>query len=443
MKFTIIRSLLIHFALSVFASGVFAAAGDLDTSFNPATSSYVATSALQVDGKIIIGGDFTTVSGTAINRIARLNVDGSLDSSFNPGSGANHYVMSSALQADGKIFIAGDFTTVNGVVRNRIARLNVDGSLDSSFNPGTGANNVVRAIALQIDGKILIGGNFTTFNGASAMLIRLNADGSVDASFNYSSFVGSIKTIALQTDGKIIVGGGGITRLNTDGSLDASFNTGMGANSSVEAIVVQADGKILIGGYFTAVNGVTRNFIARLNADGSLDSSFNPGTGPNLTVEVIAVQANGKVVIGGAFWLVNAIFRSRIARLNADGSLDTSFHPGTGANNNVSTIALQTDGKIIIGGDFITVNGVARSRIARIHSGDSDGDGIQDAADQFSLNPAEWYDTDNDTIGNNADSDDDDDGIPDGLDPSPLSWIPLPVNGNYKGSTIKDSAAPL
>jgi uncharacterized delta-60 repeat protein len=88
-----------------------------------------------------------------------------LDASFNPGTGADHWVNSIALQPDGKILIGGYFDTYNGTTRNRIARLNTDGSLDASFNPGTGANDGVRSIALQPDGKILIGGLFTAYNG--------------------------------------------------------------------------------------------------------------------------------------------------------------------------------------------------------------------------------------------------------------------------------------
>lgn len=133
----------------------------------------------------MIGGGFTAFNGASRNYIARLNADGSLDTSFNPGTGRNRWVDTTAIQADGKILIGGDFTSYNGTSINRIARLNEDGSLDTSFNPGTGAGNWVFTTALQPDGKILIGGFFTSYNSISRSgIARLNADGSLETSFN-------------------------------------------------------------------------------------------------------------------------------------------------------------------------------------------------------------------------------------------------------------------
>src|SRR5205814_1510611 len=114
---------------------------------------------------------------TGRNGIARINSDGSLDSSFDPGSGANNEVDGIAVQDDGKILIGGLFTTYNGTARNRIARINSDGSLDPSFDPGSGANNPVFSLALQPDSKVLVVGQFTSFNGTSVKRIaRLNSE---------------------------------------------------------------------------------------------------------------------------------------------------------------------------------------------------------------------------------------------------------------------------
>ena len=122
------------------------------------------------------------------------------------------------------------------------------------------------------------------------------------------------------------------------GSLDLTFDPGDGADSTIRSVVLQPDGKILIAGDFTSYEGTSRNHIARLNADGSLDTSFDPGTGTNDDTEhdepggyPIAVQADGKILIGGHFTNYNGTARNRIARLNADGSLDPSFDPGAGA----------------------------------------------------------------------------------------------------------------
>ena len=226
---------------------------------------------------MLIGGDFTTVNGTGRNHIARLNDDGTLDTGFDPGAGANDRVQAVTVQPDGKVLIGGDFTTVNGTARNRIARLNDDGTLDSGFDPGTGANALVYAVAIQADGKVLIGGEFTTVSGTSR-----NA----------------------------------IARLNGDGTLDTGFDPGAGANDWVKDVAVQPDGKVLIGGDFTTVNGTGRNRIARLNGDGTLDTGFDPGAGANYWVSAVAIQADGKVLIGGGFDTVDGTARKRIARLN-------------------------------------------------------------------------------------------------------------------------------
>ncbi len=180
--------------------------------------------------------------------------------------------------------------------------MNGDGSVDTSFNPGTGINGSVNAIALGSDGKPLVGGYFSTVNGTTR---------------------------------------NSIARLNGDGSVDTSFNPGTGINGSVNAIALGSDGKPLVGGYFTTVNGITRNSIAQLNGDGSVDTSFNPGTGINGSVNAIALGSDGKPLVGGYFTTVNGITRNSIAQLNGDGSVDTSFNPGTGMNNGVGAIAID------------------------------------------------------------------------------------------------------
>jgi uncharacterized delta-60 repeat protein len=352
--------------------------GSLDIGFDPSTgaNSRVRVLSQQADGKVLIGGSFSIVNGTVRNHIARLNADGSLDAGFDPG--ANNTIVALSQQADGKVLIGGDFITVNGTARNHIARLNADGSLDSGFDPGTGANLTVSALSQQADGKVLIGGSFTTVNGtARNRIARLNADGSLDAGFDPGAGASSfVFALSQQVDGKVLIGGlfrsvngttrNRIARLNADGSLDAGFDPG--ANNTIFALSQQADGKVLIGGSFTTVNGTARNRIARLNVDGSLDIGFDPGTGANLTVSAVSQQADGKVLIGGQFSTVNGTARNRIARLNADGSLDAGFDPGTGADNVVYAVSQQADGKVLIGGQFTSVNGTPRNHIARLNA---------------------------------------------------------------------------
>ena len=345
-----------------------AEAGSVDPPFNPAANGSVYSAAVQPDGKIAIGGTFTTVGGVTRNRIARLNADGTLDSAFNPDP--NGLVFSIAVQADGKIIVGGAFSSVDGVVRNGIARLNADGTLDPAFDPNS--NGTVRSVAMQADGKLVIGGSFTSLGGvARNYLARLNADGTLDSAFNPNTN-SSVLSILVQADARIVIGGpfnsvGGVTRnriarLHADGTLDSAFDPD--ASFVVYSLAGQVDGKIVIGGDFNSVGGVTRNRIARLHADGALDPAFNPGA--DNVVYSIAVQADEKIVIGGLFSSISGVPRNRVARLHADGILDSAFNPN--ANFVVYSITVQADGKIVIGGDFNTVGGVTRNRIARLNN---------------------------------------------------------------------------
>jgi uncharacterized delta-60 repeat protein len=153
--------------------------------------------------------------------------------------------------------------------------------------------------------------------------------------------------------------------LNSDGTLDDSFNPGGGALFWVNAIALQPDGKILIGGPFTTFNGVARKGVARLLSNGTLDSTFDPGTGANNWVNSIAVQTDGKIVIGGIFTNFNGTLANHLARLNAEGSRDVSFDIGSGLNDAVQCAVAPLDGTIVAGGLFTSVNGIACGRIAR------------------------------------------------------------------------------
>ncbi len=354
----------------------------VDTTFNPGASGEVSALALQADGKIVVGGNFYTLGGHPRNCIGRLNVDGTLDTTFNPGAGNS--VSALALQADGKIVVGGWFTTLGGQSRKSIGRLNADGTLDESFN--IAADGGVSALALQSDGKVVVGGGFATLGGQPRNRIgRLSADGTLDATFNPGASF-SVSALALQADGKIVVGGsfttlGGqsrnyIGRLNADGTLDATFNPG--AEWPVFALALQADGKIVVGGSFSILGGQPRNRIGRLNTDGTLDATFNPGAGPSPSypqVSALALQADGKIVVGGQFTTLGGQPRNRIGRLNADGTLDATFDPGasrTDSNSgSVSALALQADGKIVVGGEFTTLGGEPRQCIGRLYNTNS------------------------------------------------------------------------
>ncbi|MEX2579246.1 MAG: cadherin-like beta sandwich domain-containing protein, partial [Verrucomicrobiales bacterium] len=386
-RFAILHSLLL---LALLPAARAQTAGQLDAGFDPGTgaNSSVRSVAVQADGKVLIGGEFTSFDGVARNRIARLNADGSLDAGFDPGDGAGgSVVLAVAVQADGKVLVGGEFTSFDGVARNRIARLNADGSLDAGFDPGDGAGGTVRAVAVQADGKVLVGGVIG--------IVRLNADGSLDTGFAPGDGPGGqVHAVAVQADGKVLIGGAfthfdgtsrfRIARLNSDGSLDTDFvpdpGVGSGAETTVYSVAVQADGKILVGGWFTSYDGVPSNRIARLNVDGSLDTGFDPGDGASSAVYSVAVQADDKVLVGGQFTSFDGVARNRIARLNADGSLDAGFDPGDGAGGTVRAVAVQADGKVLVGGQFSTFDGVPSGGIARLF-----GESVESNADLSSL----------------------------------------------------------
>jgi uncharacterized delta-60 repeat protein len=361
--------------------------GSKDTSFLTGTgfNNDIKTIITQPDGKIVVGGSFTNYKGISENKIIRLNADGSKDPSFITGTGFDNNVYSIAIDSNGKIIVGGFFISYMGITENRIIRLNTDGSKDGLFNTGTGFDGGVYSIEVEPDGKIIVGGVYITYkNEIENSIIRLSADGNKDTTYNVGTgFTYDVKAVAIQSDGKIIVGGlftnynrateNRIIRLNADGSKDSSFNTGTGINgfgfsNYVYAIVLQSDGKILVSGNFTAYNGATRNYIIRLNPNGSEDNTFITGNGFNNVVNAIALQPDGKILLGGYFTTYNGPTENKIIRLNPDGSKDNTFTTGTGFNSGANTIVVQSDGKILVGGEFTTYNGVTENRMIRLNA---------------------------------------------------------------------------
>jgi uncharacterized delta-60 repeat protein len=280
------------------------------------------------------------------------------------------------VQPDGKVLIGGQFSTLapNGgasVVRNRIARLNPDGTLDTAFNPN--ANNDIDCIALQADGKVLVGGKFTTIGGQSRQFIaRLDATTGLADSFSANPTNSNVIALAVQPDGMILVGGNftgiaGQERRNfarLDPTTGQPDSLDVNADDDVNAIALQGDGKILVGGWFNRMGGQTRHHMARLDPVTGLADSFNPDT--NGPVLAIAVQGDGKVLAGGGFLTVGGQMRSDIARLDATTGMADSFNPN--ADDWVYSIALQADGKILAGGRFRSIGGQPHAYIARLNS---------------------------------------------------------------------------
>lgn len=347
------------------------------------------------DGSMVIAGWFTSVQDAAYDiytrkGITKMNANGALDPSFASGTGVDTApVYDLALQADGKIVIGGAFTAVHGTAINRIARLNADGSLDTTFNPGTGVSGgPVRALLVQADGKILIGGSFTSFNGTSREYVaRLNADGSLDTTFTGPDFGNSsgwrINAMALQPDGKLIVVGTfyfssgsstrGVCRLTTTGALDSTFSgVGSGVNTDgngflTEAytVALESSGKIVVGGTFTAFNGSARGGLVRLNTDGSVDSSFAP-TSNGVTNTVLCLP-DGRVLAGGTFTTVNGVTTNRLVLLSSTGTIpaggtEEAFAAKGGHGGTVNDLALLPDGMVVMGTSYAAFQGSSQSR---------------------------------------------------------------------------------
>jgi len=359
-------------------------AGSVDTEFVTGfgPDKPVHSLAIQQNGFILLGGEFTSFNSIVRKGMARLDPIGRIDTSFNVGAGFNDVVKAIALQPDEKIIAGGFFTNVAGYHFNRVVRLNRDGSIDTSFNPGAGADGPVYALAIQNDGKILVGGGFVTFDGINMPgIVRLTPDGKLNTSFNTGVGVeGTVYTITIQNDSKILIGGKftrvnnlpytNIARLNPDGSVDTTFNIGTGADDAVRTILVQYDNKIVVGGSFTSFNGKPYSRLVRLNTDGTVDNTFMAGEiGANDSVYALALQPDEKIVVAGAFTRFNGVTRNGITRLNKDGSTDLNINFGEGANAYIGSLAVQPDRKIIIGGGFTSFDGKPRNYLTRLHGG--------------------------------------------------------------------------
>ena len=354
----------------------------LDAAFNPGTDGEVRALAVQADGKILAGGSFSTLGGQPRENLGRLNADGTLDTTFAPD--ATGAVNSFQVQADGKILVGGSFDSLGGQPRDNLGRLNPDGTVDGTFNPGAGANSFsqVSTLAVQPDGKILVGGSFNQIAGQSRTnLARLNANGTLDPTF-VRDIEDSVSCLALQANGSILVGGQftilnlegvdliayfNLVRLATNGTVDVNFYPD--PDGSVTCIAVQPDGKILLSGGFTILDSGNSAFycagLGRVDGNGNPDSSFNPN--PDGQVSSMVLQTDGKILVGGDFSNLGGQPRSRIARLNANGTIDSTLNP-TVAGFSVSGLAIQGDGKVLTGGSFTTVGSQSRSNLARLNA---------------------------------------------------------------------------
>jgi uncharacterized delta-60 repeat protein len=358
------------------AARVFAGAGGVDTTFNVTANNTVYSVLTQPDGKILIGGAFTSVGGVPRNGLARLFPDGKLDTTFTNSTEGTVYAL--LMQPDGKLLVAGSFFTFNQRNQN-VARLNVDGSSDGTFTNSDPVGTIY-ALGLQSDGKVLIGGQFTSVGNTNHNFIaRLNSNGTVDNTFNAGIISGSmVNAIQVQDDGNILIGGAffsfttynlqrnNIARLMTNGTPDITYQSI--ASTTVQSVFLQDDGKSVWGGAFTSLDQNTRNRVGRLNSDGTLDGGFTAPIGANNTVYAVTEDTNGNIYVGGTMSSYGNSIREGVARVFSDGTLDGSFNNTTNfATPQIRCLAIQSDGKVLAGGTFTSFNSVPRTNLVRLY----------------------------------------------------------------------------
>lgn len=463
--------------------------GQLDNSFVVGTgfNGSVRRIALQPDGKVLVIGVFTSYNGAPCGGIARLNADGTLDTGFVTGTGqtsafdiacdgyyiylcgnsvvynggtSSHLVMIdpygnrqgwfaptfpisafqgvtnmsltpagivcymnnvgvqrfmygggadagfapvdlpvnsvSDLRTDalGNVYVCGSAGTVNGQAHQGVFKLTTTGTVDPGFMTSVPINHAPYRVVPRTDGGVVFTTNVanTVCGGrAKTFLVGLSSTGVLDDTFNrgtgfvlHNSSLKRSYDMVVQPDGKIIACGdfyaydqfpvGGIVRINTNGQIDPTFDPGTALNTDAFstiglALAVQADGKVLMGGSYSSFNGTNINNLIRLQTNGTIDATFSIGTGFLGNVTALLVLPNGKIMVGGSMYNFNGAPCTGVVRLNANGSIDNTFvAPAIGQ---VSAIALQGDGKVIVGGSFTTVGGATMNRIVRLNSGGS------------------------------------------------------------------------
>ena len=389
---------------------------------SPGANDMVNAVVVQPNQKTLIGGHFTTYNDTPRGRIARINRDGSLDTSFNPGTGANAPVAAVALYSDPnavsndtpKIVIGGGFSSYDGMARSGIARLHADGSLDTTFSPGAGANGNIHAVLVLKTGKVLMGGDFTTFNGTQRHgIAQLNNDGSLDTSFDpgqgANAPVWAMVTTDLAPPVNIAVKGAGDYRTATPNKWSAGIVTGAFRPGCVPDALRIYDGMTLIFD-----TGFTNEYANDLSCqrDWTGPITFVVPFGPGTNEISIVINSGGggrddgwsvdatiqgpedlSIYVAGEFTELNGASRNGIARLHQNGNIDLSFEPGLGADGPVYSLAVEANNGALIAGAFTHVgfdqrNGVARLRPdGALDAGFDPGDGANDPVYSVILQP--------------------------------------------------------
>jgi uncharacterized delta-60 repeat protein len=359
--------------------------------FNPLPGGAPKAVAMQSDGKIIIASQIQTVGTTSVADIARLEQDGSVDADFIGPSSVNGEIKAVAIQSDGKILVGGTFDAISTAARHHLARLNSNGTLDASF-ADPDLDGTVWSIAVQPDGKILAAGGFTESGSTTrGRIARFTTTGILDTTFMDPQICDSeARGVALQANGSVVVSGDFyhigncsgtspynefLARFTSTGDFDSTFPADTPPGPIGNGIAIGPDGSIYVPGGYGTSDSMSLRLVSKLSSSGALISSFdnlhNDGT-----ANTLALQADGKLLVGGVFQTVGTQQRHGLLRLNADGSLDAGFADlnfsldATHPNGTLFALASQADGRTIATGNFTLVNGQARQEAARVVSAD-------------------------------------------------------------------------
>lgn len=379
---SLVLSLVVLSLSAVLSTRVNAQFATVDNSFSVISGSAnfnnaVNTTVLQRDGKVLVGGNFTNFNNREINGIARLNRNGSVDYDFN--AGASGHVNCLKLQSNDKIVLAGYFENLGKV----LTRLNADGSVDTTFNLDARIVGVdCHGFDIQSDGKIIVG--LVEINSKSGAyenkVYRLNSNGAIDTTFqDLGVFSNFIRVVRISTNGNIFIGGSftnidgdksfkRLVMLDADGKINREFSNAFTINNgAVNCLDIQNDGKVIIGGAFTSINGMTRNRIAEINADGSLDETFS-GLAFDNDVYDLRILPNNKILAIGQFKSYGKSAANGLIQFNLDGTIESTLAQEQGfSNGHGKHISIQEDGKIVLSGVFKEFNGSKSSMVVRIH----------------------------------------------------------------------------
>lgn len=344
-----------------------------DTGFSPNPNSTVRAIAVQPsDNKVIFGGDFTGAGGATRTRIARVDANGTLDGNFCPSFNSTVYAL--AVQSDGKILVGGSFLSVNGYSKAYFVRLNTDGTPDSSFPYSGSPNGPVYAITQQADQKILIAGSFTYIgNTPRKNVARYAANGVLDSNFATSPD-GPVYAVSVNASNRVAIAGTfnwvgvyqrqNIAVLNSDGAVNSTFAPNPGANYVVHSIFYDDAGAAQMAGGFTQINGTLHNYTATLDSSGVLPISGGLANNLNNSAKVIIPHSSYGYLVGGYFTAAASLTRKYICAFSGGVPIqEVDF--GDISGSSVQAIAVDSNGKILIGGDFVTVHGYGRYNLAR------------------------------------------------------------------------------